>query len=82
MNIHPEAKQLNFQLNSVVLKMLSEKGKRLFSPKNGILKQAGEAKEVKLNATIGIALADDKSPLGLPSLVKWQLVLPMNCAIH
>ncbi len=71
MTIHPEADQLNQQFPSVLFRLFSEKGKQIFSPQKGILKQAAEAKKARLNATIGIALDDNKEPLGLPSLIKW-----------
>ncbi|NJP03915.1 aminotransferase class I/II-fold pyridoxal phosphate-dependent enzyme [Candidatus Gracilibacteria bacterium] len=77
--MHPEADQLNQQFPSVLFHLFSEKGKHLFSPQKGILKQAAEAKNSRLNATIGIALDDNKEPLGLPSLIKWlpdKLSLP------
>jgi len=54
----------------VALRAMSERGRRMFMPTDGILKQAGEARGKKFNATIGIALDDAGMPLGLSSLVK------------
>ena len=51
-----------------VFSMFSEKGRRIFFPFAGILGQAGEAKGRRINATIGIALEEDGTPLRLPSL--------------
>lgn len=43
----------------VVHELLSEKGKRISFPKDGILSQSKEAKGRKINATIGMAAEDD-----------------------
>jgi len=66
-------------LNPAVLDMLSAKGKAIFFPKLGILSQSAEANGKEINATIGIALEDDGSPVALPSIVK-NLNLPGNDA--
>ncbi|MBW8889134.1 MAG: aminotransferase class I/II-fold pyridoxal phosphate-dependent enzyme [Fibrobacteres bacterium] len=66
-------------LNPAVLDMLSAKGKAIFFPKLGILAQSAEANGKDINATIGIALEDDGSPVALPSIVK-NLNLPGNDA--
>jgi aspartate/methionine/tyrosine aminotransferase len=54
--------------NPAVFSTFSEKGQRIFFPFGGILGQAAEAKGRRINATIGIALEEDGSPLRLPSL--------------
>ncbi|WP_189004761.1 aminotransferase class I/II-fold pyridoxal phosphate-dependent enzyme [Deinococcus roseus] len=59
--MNPLAKQLNEQIqkeNPYVLEMLSELGKQIYFPKEGILSQSAEAgqKAKKYNATIGIAV--------------------------
>ena len=59
--MNPLVKQLNESLqqaNPHVLEMLSELGKQIYFPKEGILSQSAEAgkKATKFNATIGIAL--------------------------
>lgn len=56
--------------NPAVLELLSERGKAIFFPKLGILAQGAEANGKEINATIGIALEDDGSPVALPSLAK------------
>jgi aspartate/methionine/tyrosine aminotransferase len=61
--------------NPAVLGMLSAKGKAIFFPKLGILSQSAEANGKEINATIGIALEDDGSPVALPSIAK-NLNLP------
>lgn len=53
----------------VALRTMSVRGRRLFMPTRGILKQSTDARGKKYNATIGIALDDAGIPLGLPSLV-------------
>ncbi len=62
-------------LNQVIQKnmpdlfsMLSEKGKAIYFPKEGIVNQSNEAKGKKINATIGIAVEDDGSPMRLKSI--------------
>jgi aspartate/methionine/tyrosine aminotransferase len=63
--MHSLAKQLNKKIqyeNPYVYSMLSELGKRMYYPKEGILSQAAEAKQKanKYNATIGIALENNE----------------------
>lgn len=67
--------QLTKELNDVLLakcpkvyEMLSEKGKAIYFPKTGILGQSAEAKNTKINATIGAAIEDDGSPMRLASI--------------
>jgi aspartate/methionine/tyrosine aminotransferase len=71
MELNPQAEELNetIKKNSpVVLELLSKKGKAIFFPKKGILAQAADAKGKKINATIGIALEEDGSPMRLKSI--------------
>jgi aspartate/methionine/tyrosine aminotransferase len=56
--------------NPAVFAMLSEKGRAIYFPKTGILGQSAEAKSKRLNATIGMGLEDDGSPMRLNSLAK------------
>jgi aspartate/methionine/tyrosine aminotransferase len=66
--INPQAQELNDQLAAAtpaIVNMLSERGKRIFFPAKGILGQAAAARGKDINATIGIALEDDGSPLRL-----------------
>jgi aspartate/methionine/tyrosine aminotransferase len=70
---NPQAIELNenIQLNNkTVLELLSGRGKGIFFPKKGILAQAKDAKGKKFNATIGIALEEDLTPMRLKPLAK------------
>ncbi len=48
-----------------IFNMLSVRGKAIYFPWKGILGQTAEAKNAKINATIGTAFEDDGSPLTL-----------------
>jgi aspartate/methionine/tyrosine aminotransferase len=65
--------------NPAVADMLSTRGRRIYFPKLGILAQSGEARGKAINATIGTALAEDGSPLCLPSVAS-QMNLPKGAA--
>lgn len=72
-NLNPQAEELNIvikQNNPVIFDLLSEKGKAIFFPKKGILAQSAEAKGKKINATIGMAVEDDGSPMRLNSIAE------------
>ncbi|TCP29205.1 aspartate/methionine/tyrosine aminotransferase [Scopulibacillus darangshiensis] len=63
--MHALAKQLNDTIqdeNPYVYSMLSDLGKQIYYPKEGILSQSAEAKQKanKFNATIGIALENNE----------------------
>ncbi len=71
--MNPQAEELNEiikQSNPAIYELLAEKGRNIFFPKKGILSQAGAAKGKKINATIGIALEEDGSPMRLKSIAK------------
>ncbi|MBU0614873.1 MAG: aspartate aminotransferase, partial [Nanoarchaeota archaeon] len=71
--MNPQAEELNNTIkkeSSVVFELLSEKGKEIFYPAKGILAQSADAKGKKINATIGIALEEDGSPMRLQSIAK------------
>ncbi len=69
--MNPQAQQLNVVLKgSIIHSLLSQKGKEIFYPKEGILAQTAEADGTRYNATVGIGLEDTKEPLCLPSLSK------------
>lgn len=53
-----------------VMRLLCDRGQRIYFPSKGILGQTAEAKGKRYNATIGIGLKDDGSPLRLPSIEK------------
>lgn len=77
--IDPQAEELNTQIqrdNPIIYKLLSERGKRIFFPKHGIVKQSLEAKGKKIDATIGIALEDDGLPIRFSSIEKWLKLEP------
>ena len=64
--LHSLAKELNATLQRdypLALSLLSERGRRIYFPRTGILSQTTEALGTTFNATIGIALEDDGSPL-------------------
>jgi len=76
---HPEARELNKIIettNAYILELLSEKGKAIFFPKKGLLKQGAEAKGKQINATIGMAVEDDQSPMRLSSIAQSVLLEP------
>ena len=71
MSFDPQARQLNDTIAAThpqILEMLSQRGKAIYFPKLGVLAQSAEAQGKDINATIGIALEEDGSPLCLPSL--------------
>lgn len=69
--MNPQAEELNIVIrekNPVVYEMLSERGKKIFFPKKGILGQTADAKGTRINATIGAAVEDNGTPMRLESL--------------
>jgi len=75
--MNPQAEHLNNILaRTKVLDLLSVRGKDIYFPREGILAQAAEARGKSINATIGIALGDDKKPLRLRQIEKRILLLP------
>lgn len=64
-----------FFLYSHMDRFLSACGQRIQFPVGGILLQAARAQGARINATLGVALRDDGSPMGLPSL-EVQLGVP------
>ena len=71
--MNPQALELNqiISKNSpVVFSLLSERGKHIYFPKKGILGQSAEARGKRIDATIGTAVEDDKSPMRLKSIEK------------
>jgi aspartate/methionine/tyrosine aminotransferase len=71
--VNPQAEELNEKIgsnNPTVYDLLSEKGREIFFPAKGILAQAGQAKGKDINATIGMALEDDGTPMRLKCIEK------------
>ncbi len=69
--MNPLAVELNEALKKeapIIYDFLSRKGRESYFPKTGILSQSMQAKGTAINATIGIALKDDTSPVHLSSL--------------
>jgi len=65
---NPLAEALNKDIQAgapQILNMLSARGKAIYFPSKGILGQTAEAKNAKINATIGTAFENDGSPLTL-----------------
>jgi aspartate/methionine/tyrosine aminotransferase len=72
-DVNPQAIELNETIkenNNTVYELLSGRGKAIFFPKKGILAQAADAKGKEINATIGIALEEDLTPMRLKPLAK------------
>ncbi len=73
MQLNAQAEELNETISKnskTVADLLSKKGKAIFFPKKGILAQAADARGKKINASIGMALEDDGSPLALNTISK------------
>lgn len=69
--MNPQAEELNRVIrakNPAVFELLSERGKKIFFPKKGILGQSADAKGTRINATIGAAVEDDGTPMRLESI--------------
>ncbi len=76
-----EAQELNDaikQESPAVFTLLSGRGRAIFFPKKGILAQAAQAKGKRLDATIGIAIENDGSPMRLKSIEKELNVPPQD----
>jgi aspartate/methionine/tyrosine aminotransferase len=70
-SLDPQAVCLNAQIqkdNPAIYDLLSAKGKAIFFPNLGIIKQSADAKGKKIDATIGIAVEDDGTPMRLPAI--------------
>lgn len=81
MPYNPQASELNEVIqktNPHVFEMLSQRGKEIYFPKLGILSQSAEASSCAINATIGIALEEDKKTMCLPSIAKNIALPPEN----
>jgi aspartate/methionine/tyrosine aminotransferase len=76
--MNPQAENLNKMImdSPAVFELLSEKGRNIYFPKLGIPAQAAEAKGKKINATVGIALEDDGTPMRLKAISEKVLLPP------
>ena len=80
-NLNLQATELNKVIknqNPAIFELLSEKGRAIYFPKDGILAQTAEAKGTKINATIGVALKDDMVPFALSSISNKILLDPKD----
>jgi len=71
--MNPQAETLNRtirEINPSVYDLLSEKGRNIFFPSKGLVAQGLDAKGKKINASIGMAIEDDGSPLRLNAIDK------------
>lgn len=78
-SIDLQAEELNAHIQKehpVIYKLLSERGKRIFFPKLGIVKQSLEAKGKNIDATLGIAIEDNGLPMRFSSIEKWLKLDP------
>ena len=81
MAINTQAAELNQVLehdNPAVLRLLSDRGKAIYFPKEGIVAQSAEAKGKRINATAGIAVEDDGSPMRLKPIAEKVLLDPKD----
>lgn len=77
--MNPQAEALNKTImDSPVFSLFSEKGKNIYFPKLGIPAQAAEAKGKRINATIGIALEDDGTPMHLSAIAEKVKLSPQE----
>jgi aspartate/methionine/tyrosine aminotransferase len=79
--MNPQAEALNSvikQHSEIVFNMLSDRGKKIYFPKKGILGQSAEAKGKRINATIGEAVEDDGTPMRLKSLQDLLNIAPAS----
>ena len=77
--LNPEAESLNQAIkedNPVIYNLLSDKGKRIFFPKKGLVQQGLDAKGKAINATIGMAIEDDRTPMRLRAIAESMSLPP------
>lgn len=82
--LNPLAEGLNNDLEAgaaQILTMLSRRGKAIYFPFKGILGQTAEAKNSKINATIGTAFENDGSPLTL-ECVEAMINIPSEAYLY
>src|SRR4030043_264683 len=77
--LDPEAEHQNRILMKScpgIYPLFSRRGRAIFFPRKGILQQGKDADHKKINATIGMAMEDDGSPIRLPSMSRHVTVTP------
>ena len=85
MVITAQAEELNEIIqenNPTIFHLLSVKGKKIYFPRKGILSQTVEAQASKINATIGVAIEDDGTPMRLPSIDEKILLNPKDVFLY
>ena len=85
MIVNEQAEELNKIIkenNATIFNLLSDKGREIFFPREGILSQAAEAKGAQINATIGVAIEDDGTPMRLPSIEEKVLLNPKDVFLY
>ncbi|MCD6116460.1 aminotransferase class I/II-fold pyridoxal phosphate-dependent enzyme [bacterium] len=79
--INDQAEKLNKILKldyPAAYSLLSERGKGIFFPKKGLIKQSAEARGKELNATIGISIDDDGQPMRLSAIESMLNIKPAD----
>lgn len=83
--MNPQAIELNQIVSDnspIVFSLLSDRGKKVYFPKKGILGQSAAARGKKIDATIGTAVEDDKSPMRLKCIEKNISVPPASAFLY
>ncbi|MFA5042771.1 MAG: aminotransferase class I/II-fold pyridoxal phosphate-dependent enzyme [Kiritimatiellia bacterium] len=81
----PQATQLNDAITTAcpaVMDMLSRRGREIYFPKLGILAQSAEAQSKAINATIGIALEEDGTPMHLACVMRRVQLAPSQAVSY
>lgn len=80
-----QAQELNVNIkktNPHVFNILSERGKGIYFPKQGILSQTAEAQSCTINATIGMSYEDTNQIMYLPSVVQNLAIAPHDAVSY
>jgi aspartate/methionine/tyrosine aminotransferase len=83
--MNPQAKELNnviIENHPFLFNILSKRGKNVYFPKKGILGQSADAKGKRIDATMGTAVEDDKSPMRLKSIERNIHLPPANAFLY
>ncbi len=70
-DINPEAKTLNDILqrhNPALFQLLSQRGKSIYFPQKGLVRQGMEARGKRINATVGMAIENGGLPMRLAAM--------------